>query len=326
MKAFLKFLASGLPLILSSCAVLFTGVQKSTLIPDTKNVEISLISKHDQPEVRANVDSKGAGFVLDNYKSAYIIRQNKQGYKSLSTPVFPERLNALYFVDMGIPVLCDIMMPIAFTKWYLIGGTVGWFLPLLGPMRLYNDHYNLPALTPFPSRSISEKFLYLNRIGINAPKDSLSTIYYKSWKKYLSNDILYKSPYTESLRLKSLNFSDTLNSLLSQQGYSDSLKSILSNSFEVFQLECDITALTQNQVGELYNIELHSYWKLFDNFNQKEIIGKSIGVNSNFSFYDMGNEKLLVNHIMDALETSISYFLTDKEIKKASLFISNLST
>lgn len=287
--------------------------------PATSGVKITVDGAEEVPNKKEGV-AKEQRFEFYNTRDSYLIIQEKEGYRSSVTPQIPRKFNKVKLIDFGLPLLCDLYLlgpaaGVLASPAYAVG-TFGWLSPFYGPWHVYEKSYSLPALIPYPKRDSTERYLVVDQVSLNAPKDSLTTQYFESYRDFENGITLYNSNAKEKIQYDNLIFSESLNEILAKFGYADTLKKFLTNSFNSYNINCEISSLKQKTAGSIFSIELHAKWKILDAVNDKEVVGRFINASSNYSDYEVGRKDLIKNHIEDALEASLIKFLSDKEVKR----------
>lgn len=305
-------------LFLSGCAMLFTSQRKVVLKPQTNGVDISANKSLEDKSSMPNVTGQGATFHFYNGMDNYLVTQKKPGFRASTTVLYPSKFNKVKLIDIGLPLISDVLLlggnTVQAPVFYM--GTLGWLLPLWGPRRIYENSYNLPPLVAYPQRDSTQRYLIVDKISLKSLKDSLRWTYYESYRQYERGEKIYSTKSTEDIMLNDLIFSENLNHLLVKFGYADTVKKMLTNSFNSYRINCEITGMQQRTIGSVYSLELHSKWKIMDQVDDKVVVGSFINATSNYTFYEVGNKDILKTHTEDALEASLVKFLNLPDVKK----------
>jgi len=297
-------------MLLSSCAPIFSGRKNVTFSHNNKDTEISLSGGYSKKNEKENT------YNLSN-RTDYLVTQKKAGYKTITTPISPSKLNPLIIVDFAIPTffiggaLLGIEIfyaPATFT-------TLSSLAPLTyGPWKVHNSNYNLPTLKPFPTRQGNERHILAGKVNLDISSNKIST-YYRN-----SSDISTYTKTASSLKTENLQrvpiLEKNLTDKLKEFGYLDTVN-MFTHLINPYKVNLDLYSVSENIWKNFYSMGITAKWTLINGFTDKAITTVENTAYSNWTNLVEVSDKFRFEHLSDAIELSLIDLLQNGGITKS---------
>lgn len=322
---------------LSSCATLFSGSTKASLQTATDDVELQ-VSRGGYYTVTEEEPVRKGVYPLDNGYDIYLIKQQKEGYRTQVTPIIRERFNVLKLLDIAVPIVGSMLVARADaedsyydsngnlvepdnSELYLqaagIGAGASYVMMYLGPWWVYDKDYQLPALQPLPKREEGESYLRLVNTELKVEKKDFEWAFYKKYSHYEKGRVFRKGDSEEELDVEANVLSDRLNEKLNSYGYIDSTNTLFVNTFKSLGLECSVQKIMGHSTTKISSLELTANWKIKDMSTKKVLTEATLTSASPFIFnksIDDGGETIQ-QIFTDALEGSLLDFMARNDVQ-----------
>ena len=307
--------------LFNGCAFILGGSKTTRFKTTTSGSSIELSSSVNEDYEKIGVDS--VKYRLNNANN-YILRQQKEGYKSQTQIVYPKKINPGKIIGYTIPAVAAItflsmvtnekesIVPIKVPSFFT--GIFGWLLFPLGPSKMHEGSFILPKLSPLPGKGEKEKYLFVDQTNVKIDKENYRHVYYDNPNDFFNNNQLHSSSFTEKIDYENVSLTADLNKLLVKYQYSDTTKKLVPTTYNSLKIKCDIVGITSNVVENFFFIDMNTKWSLSNYYDEKDIIVKEIPSRSNWTFSYSDKNPLGV-HIIDALESSLTAFLGDTAVK-----------
>jgi len=348
--------------VASGCVALFTGPSKVKLASSSSQVKLTVKpvmgvdlppsegglalipqrantirakSTNNEPELKAN-DTLST--IFKNTFPAYWVLQQKNGYKSNATLLFPNRYNKQKLTGYGLAAATNLLQLGLLYKISLAasennaeeagGMTMGlsvvsfyfWPIPWIymtqGPKRVFGPRYILPELQPLPKKKEGEMNISAGSVSIHIPKGKPSFEHFESTKEMDKNNSMEIHYYDEDWIEKESGYEEDVNEALAKYNYFDSTNVEMSeSSTNRMALNIAISELTE---VELYTgvraVKLTAEWKLMNPYKGVPVKVKKIVARSQL-FNERRNDDLFEKMVADALENGTIEFLNNSEVK-----------
>lgn len=265
---------------------------------------------------------------------SYLLIQEKEGFRSMTTPLIPSKNNNFFFADLGIgtgtvcaPLFLSYpgitLSSLAFGGYYVYQA---WYKG--GMHKLHPDYYNVPQLSMYPKRDESERFLYSSGLHISLEPDSIQYVNSDSPLEYADGKFEVNTETEETVNTKSFGSEKFINSMLGEFDYIDSMNLyvFLTNPY---RLEAEVTKLMLNDSDNFFSVNLGINWKILNSMNNKEITSFYDTSSSNWTFgilkyastskkdIEDAKQELLARHFRDAIEQSLITILNEYDVSAA---------
>jgi S1-C subfamily serine protease len=322
-------IASLLLLVATSCAPIFSRKKSVKFETKDKEAKVSVYEYNffynNEYDIQDELRHKKNKYKLLN-KSRHLVVQEKEGYKTLTTPIVPTKLNPFIFVDIAVPL---VSIPASFlgSSFFLMPASYSiffgsWAPFYFGSFRVYNKQYTLPSLQPFPKHKAEENYISTGEVKFDVKPENMKRVYSSSMRTYIKNDV-YSTNNTDSLSFISLTLNESINEKLNKYGYIET-SNIFTQLENPYKLSLNISAITEVNAGNYYSIEVKLKWDLHYNYSSKPFFSFENTASSNWQFNNKRKfAELRHEQIDDAIELSlISFFnknniqgIIDKEIE-----------
>jgi serine protease Do len=294
----LLFLSS--TFLLTNCASIFN--------PRNQQVTITTVSNNAKVFVNDKYVNKGKTVkaALKRDTDVKQIRVEAEDYKPEYKVAFQKKKSGLIFLNF----LLGPLFPIGFLYDY-------------GPKSCnYEKLYNVEMRTKIAKKEANQKYVYLASTAFNVDKNNLkfSRTNYGTYTK--SKKVKYRQTNEEDIRIDNTIFTDRLNKLLSQSGFTDTTNSVLRSKLNSVYLKASVDEVVLNEVigkhtanaFEAFLVsELTINWEVYDIYNHLKLKKRIKAKSGEFSTDVYKKELCLKESIKDAIETSLCNFLSDKE-------------
>lgn len=206
-------------------------------------------------------------------------------------------------------------------------------VPFIWPMLLDNgvksyDYKKNQAvdqvLIPIPEKSEDEKFLFVEKTTFNIAEQDLrfSKIALRSYKKNKKSKFQKIESNTDEIAFDNSIFTESLNNILLNYGYSDSTTTIFKSKTSTAYLSASIEKMDLQHVFsgsfnfmDFYKVVVNIEWELLDFYGQSLYRKEFQSSSGDFSSHFYGEELGKVA-IEDAIATSFLNFINDPEVKE----------
>jgi S1-C subfamily serine protease len=301
MKSPLKSVALvALVLFVNSCASTFNG----------KYQKVNLSTKNRSSQVFVNDEKQTKGQTptirLPRNGRVQQLRIETEGYKDIYMVAGQTKKSPLVFVSL-VPLIYPILLDNGVKSYdYKKNQTVD------------------QVLIPIPEKSEDEKFLFVEKTTFNIAEQDLkfTKIALRSYKKNKKSKFQEIQSNTEEIAFDNSIFTQSLNNILLDYGYSDSTNTIFKSKTSSAYLNASIKKMDLQHVVsgsfnylDFYKVVVDIEWELLDFYGQS-VYGKEFQSSSgDFSAHFYGEELGKVA-IEDAIATSFLNFVNDPEVKQ----------
>ena len=282
----------------TSCATILTGRYQKVTINNPSGSKIL---------VDGNTPETKNGLVkLRKDRKVKQITITKEGYKDVHTVAVPYKMNPLAYVSILFfyyPYVVDAVNP---------------------KTAIYDKEIVVPSdLIKVPARLEEDKEIRLNKVKVDL--DNAKFTYYNSYKKYLKNVKGKRSEDEEDSEIKLENtiFTESLNNTLKEEGYIDTSRKVLKNSYSNnLLINATIDDFETFNVGSysmgVNRLELSIKWEILDYYEKVIYTYTKKNVKSgDFSFNSKDEySKSSMLAISDALETGLIDLMSQDKVQE----------
>ena len=304
------------------------------LVPQRANT-IRAKSTINEPELKAK---DTISTIFKNTFPAYWVLQEKDGYKSSASLLFPTKYNSQKLTGYGLAAATNLLQlgllyrislaasdnnseeaggmtfglsMVSFYFW-----PIPWIYMTQGPKKVFGSHYELPELQPLPKKKEGEMNISVGTVAVNIPKGKPRFEHFESKKEMDKNNSMDIQYYDEDWIEKETGYEEDVNEALAKYNYFDSTNVELSeSSTNRMALNISISDLIE---VELYNgvraVKLTAEWKLMNPYKGVPVKARKISVLSQL-FNERKNDDLFEKMVADALENGTIDFLNNSEVK-----------
>lgn len=300
----------------------------SAIFVSNRNVRFNKPTETDKVEVRAFsrgttvIESKNKTFKLRNKEKGYIVDVKRAKHRSKSTVIMPTKFNYLKIIDVLIPLAADVFL---FTANDDVSGKIrgsvfmvglfGWIGPFVGPWKLYDKSYSLPEPLPLPQREKNQAFIQNIDYRTTIPKENRKSYEYSNYKGFLSQTIIKKQNFKDSLNTKPYSFDNYELKVLDVFKLKDTNETFYLNKLSDLKLNVTVKSLEEHSIHEAKKVIASVELSLLNNFNQNSLVKKEVEATSNWSRFYSFQEGLNVNQRNDVIEDALAQFLKDVEVQ-----------
>lgn len=296
---------------LNGCAPLFS-TRKNIEIHHEDNVDLELKGIAWKKKKEDNV------FRVYN-RSDYLVIQNKEGYKSIATPISPHKINPLYVVDIAIPTILFGGTYLGVQVLYLpatLTGLSSLSSLALGPWLVHSKQYFLPQLSKYPQRDTEDKYLMAGRVNINLSPNNIKSSYHKNYRDIsnLSDKPILQTNSDDLQRATVLE--KELQKNLKKFGYTDTTN-IFTHLVYPYRLNLDINGIRENIFNSYYSLGISSKWSIVNGLSDNEIASFTVTSMSSWSFLNRISDQFRLEHLSDAMEFSLIDLFSNSNVSEA---------
>jgi hypothetical protein len=272
-------LAAIVAFLLPSCSVLnFATNAEMTVAMDADSVAISLdewdwddgfywdLEGYDDTEVS-----------LSNTEEYHIVRVSKEGYFPETMPLFPTERNPLKLVDAGMTGLGVAMMGRGLSSvednagvWAGVGFGLAFYngLGLLAPpKRVYQKHYDLPALRPMPTCDNDTTNLLVEGFHMRIDSANHAWAYYETMRDFERGNDEYHRSSDEAIELEYSNLDEDMMEILVQQGYQEDEEGTLFDQGDAVKIAGALTHVKEHRVAGVVRYDVKSSWWMYNPYD-----------------------------------------------------------
>lgn len=266
-------------LLLPSCSVLnFATNAEMSVAMEADSVAISLdewdwddgfywdLEGYDDTEV-----------ALSNTEEYHIVRVSKEGYFPSTLPLFPTERNPLKLVDAGMTGLGVAMMGRGLSSNDDNAGLtagLGFGLAfynglglLAPPKRVYQKHYDLPALTPMPTCDNDTTNLLVEGFHMRIDSADHAWAYYETMRDFERGQDEYRRSSDESIELEYSNLDEDMMEILVQQGYQEDEEGTLFEKGDAVKIAGALTHVKEHRVAGVVRYDVKSSWWMYNPYD-----------------------------------------------------------
>ncbi|MBI9033911.1 MAG: trypsin-like peptidase domain-containing protein [Bacteroidales bacterium] len=302
MKRFKIFFLAGVLLFTTSCASILNG----------KYQKVQVYTPSNESKVYLNDEYVGQGkshiVKMQRDMKAKEIKVEREGYKPIHKVHCQVKKSPLYILSV---------VPFGISLYTLLYD--------IGPKAYnYEKTMSIPKDEKYITREEDQKYLYLSKAAVNIEKDKFKVVSSKSKKIDQKKKAKDKTTNKEEIDIDNTIFTSAINEILENNGFVDTLKSILRNRTNTMYLKAEITELTLYELYPRYyaagtpkyiKAEPTITWTLLDVYNQEKY-QKKIKVTSGEYAINEGFEvdEQINNSLEDAIDNSMQRFLKTKSV------------
>lgn len=287
---------------------LFTNCA-SILTPNYQRVAIETDSEN---TIYINGDearkSKGKYYLKRDFKIKQITAK-REGFKDQNIAIGQYRRHWLYFFSW-VPFGALLLVP-----------------PLTdyGP-KAYNYEKEVKldlAMKAFPKKDSTSKEIYFKKVGVNLEADNNRFRYFSSYTDFLKSSYYRSSRSnddTEDISVENTAFSDNLNDILKENGYIDTTRKVLKNSYlNNLYVSANIKEYTLHQIRQkesgFYYVDLVMDYQIQDYYGDSIYSQVTESTSGHFVYTEKrskSSSKGIDDAIKDALEFSMIEFFENE--------------
>ncbi|MDX2245891.1 MAG: S1C family serine protease [Bacteroidia bacterium] len=283
----------------SGCASILNAPYQKVAISTPENTEILINGEE--------ATLKQGKYLMKRDFKPKQITINREGYKSENVTVIQYKRSPLYilsWVPFGILV---------YPPFYDIGP------------KSYNYDKEIATnkdMVSLPLKGEKTKEIMLNKIGINLTSENIKYRYFGTYSQYLRRGTT-KSVRTddsnEDVELQNTIFTDALNEILKENGYIDTTKTVLKNSYlNNLLINATITDYTFNNItNKIVFVDLTINWEVLDYYKNSVYTYTSYSHSGQFGIHDYDKkDETIYQAIKDAIEYGLIEFMnTEKTLE-----------
>lgn len=247
--------------------------------------------------------SKGKYRLKRNFKIQQITAK-REGYKDQHLAVGQYRRHWLYIVSW-VPCGALLLVP-----------------PLAdyGP-KAYNYQKEITldrAMKSFPKKDSTSKEIYFKKVGVNLEADDNRFRYFSSYADFLKSSYYRGSRSNddaEDISVENTVFSDNLNDILKENGYIDTTRKVLKNSYlNNLYVSANIKEYTLHQIRQkesgFYYVDLVMDYQIQDYYGDS-IYSQITESTSGHFVYSTNRSKLRSQSIDDAIKDALEFSMIE---------------
>lgn len=310
-----------LALLFNSCGTLHSLKINSEFQPHDESTKLYIKTFGNDFEY---IGTGKTPYVLFGRSNGYLIKQEKNGFKSSTYPVTERKYNTPKILDVIVPSLAVIILASTdfeeetpFAPTFFIG-TLGWCGLMGSGWRVYDKHYDLPKLYKLPEKITDVKYLFVQDVSLDIIKGKYRNLYYEKYKDYVKDHLLYSSSFTNDISNNSNVFPLQLNKILGKYGYVDTTESLVPQELNTNKIRCKITSIERIFVQNLSYVDLTATISIFSKYSNQLLDSMTLSSKSSWELNvsSTKDRNQLMNQIVDALENNVIEFLNSESLKK----------
>lgn len=264
MKQILNFLIFSI--LFSSCTLLFHPKTNVQLSNQQSGSKITIYSSGSSPKELTNTSS----VTLESSNRYYLVTQEKEGFMTQYNVIIPTKFNYWRAVDGiggGILAVLGINNMInggEFGGQMFVAGVL-WFDGCLIPVKLYDNKFSFPDMTPIFKRKEDQRYLHVQQVSLDVEKSNLMVNLYKNWKKFEKGSTTAQATYDEKINVGNTIFTDALNYVLYTTNFIDTNDKLIKNNYNSYYLKASIKKIKIDKVYySIQRITMATDWELVD--------------------------------------------------------------
>ncbi len=269
--------SAGIALLLSGCSALNFNT-RATLVVSHDQTDSVLISTDEwswekgfyyQPE---GLDSTVVR--LDNSEAVHLIRAEKPGHFPSVTPLFPDYMNPLKALDLGLAIGGALTTAVGLSQenGRIVTGTgifTGFFNGLglfAQPKRVYAKHYTLPSPPSMPKATPTDPMVRIEGFHMRIPEGGHSWKYFEDMSRYDANKVQFVSASEESVEIQYSNLDEDLSKTLQRQGFQPEATEGMFHRDDAVQISGELNEVQEHRVQSVVRYQLSTNWWVYNSY------------------------------------------------------------